>query len=84
MDVNRTPDKPFFDDTKKRIALAGSAAAVVGVMSYSQPAKADVITDLTGMVDNLGTITTAAVGVIVTAMTVRLAVKTVNRLMVKG
>ena len=66
------------------------AAGVGTILIASQPANAqdaggsDPVADVTSMVTSIGTITGSVVGVVIAAMTVRLAVKQVNRLMTKG
>jgi hypothetical protein len=74
------------DEKNGRVALAG-AAAVGGatVLATSQPAHAQgAVAEINTMVTSLGTITAGVVTVIVGALTVRLAVKMINRLTVKG
>lgn len=67
--------------------LVGGALIGVGIsLTAVEPANAqsDPVADITSMVSSLGTITGSVVGIVVGAMTLRLAVKQVNRLMTKG
>jgi hypothetical protein len=63
------------------------AGGIVGTAAISQPAQAQSaggIADVSTMVTTLGTVAGAVVTVVLFAMGVRLAIKIVNRLTVKG
>lgn len=77
------------ESRKERSTSAKTAAAAAGVGTILAPVAAfaqgdGAVTQATTMVTSLGGIATAATGVIIGAMTVRYAIKFVNRLMVKG
>ena len=64
------------------------SAGIGLILIATQPASAqdsnDPIADINAMVDNIGTITGGVITVIIAALTVRLGIKQVNRLMTKG
>lgn len=74
----------FFSQENK-VANKASALTAAG-LSIGVPtvAMADPVADITAMVTSIGTITAGAVTVIIAALTVRLGVKTLNRLMTKA
>jgi hypothetical protein len=70
---------------RERYALP-VAGGIIGTAAISQPAQAQSagIADVSAMVTTLGTVAGAVVTVVLFAMGVRLAIKIVNRLTVKG
>lgn len=85
MEENKNQVKKCFLSEKQIAGAAtvvGAGALVIAV--NDRPARADAVSDVTSMVSSLGGIATAATGVILGAMVVRLAIKFVNRLTVKG
>lgn len=77
--------------SKKRISplkMAGlgllASASVLGFGSVMSPASAGPVEDVQAMVTSVGGIATAAVGVVLTAMGARIAIKMVNRVATKG
>lgn len=73
---------------KRNQKLLVAGAAIAGTtLVRTQPASAqatDPVEQVNSMVTNLGTITGGVVTVIIASLTVRLAVKQVNRLMTKA
>jgi hypothetical protein len=69
---------------RREAALTLGAAGGAVLATSARPARADVVADITAMVSSLGGITTAVVAVVIAGITVRLAIKFVNRLTVKG
>ena len=73
--------------TKKNTLVKAGALAAASALIISVPANAqdaDPVTDVNNMVTSIGTITAGVTTVVIAALTVRLAVKQVNRLMTKG
>lgn len=67
------------------LVVAGGIAVTpfIGAPVMAQTAS-DPIADVNAMITSLGTITAGVTAIIIGAMTVRLAIKMVNRLTVKG
>lgn len=71
----------------QKIALGSVASApllLTSAPAFAQETPADPVGEVNSMVTSIGTITTGVIGVVVAGLTVRLAVKQVNRLMTKG
>ena len=76
---------PFSEKNYKKFLPV--SAGIAFILVTTQPASAqtdDPIADINAMVDNIGTITSGVITVIIAALTVRLGIKQVNRLMTKG
>lgn len=68
---------------------SGASGAAVGFSLISQPAQAQTasntaVSDINAMVTSLGTIAAGVTTVVLAAMVVRLGIKFVNRMTVKG
>jgi hypothetical protein len=74
----------FYLSDKHKAALAGASAVTILGTTQAAMAQTTPVEDVNAMVTSIGSITAGVVGVVVGAMTVRLAVKQVNRLMTKG
>ncbi|MCJ8280305.1 MAG: hypothetical protein MJK14_10450 [Rivularia sp. ALOHA_DT_140] len=79
------------NNNKKRqqIFIAGTVAGGTSLIASSSPVLADTttnggVTAVNALVTDLGTITAAVTAIIVGAMGVRMAIKFVNRMTVKG
>lgn len=77
--------KVLSNDNKKVLSLAGAAGGAALILEAPAYAAAgDGITELTAMATQLGTLSGVIIPVVIVAMTVRLGIKFVNRMTVKG
>ena len=68
----------------QKVALGAVASAPLLLTSSPAFAQDDPVGEVNSMVSSIGTITSGVIGVVVAGLTVRMAVKQVNRLMTKG
>lgn len=76
-------------NAKKELVLSGSSLAiatslVVGQSAQAQTAPTVGVTDVQNSVNSLGTLANVTVPIVLVAFGVRLAIKLVNRMTVKG
>lgn len=73
-----------FMDRKTGLIIGSSSALLLATASSVQAQNADPVQDVSDSVSSIGNITGVAAGVVIAAMGVRMAIKQVNRIMVKG
>lgn len=86
--ITSNDEKVYAKSNAKDLIVVGVSAAAVGLTFIEVPAMAqtsnDAVTDINAMVTSLGTIAAGTTTVVLGAMIVRLGIKFVNRMTVKG
>lgn len=77
-------EKTQFIDKRTGLLIGSSATAATSLVLFSTPAQAEGIDDVSAMLTSVAAIAGSAVGIVVLAMGVRIAIKQVNRVMTKG